>query len=114
MVSSEHPWKSFNKFLNLLTSEGITSLKTPINYYSSSVEYLLGSGSSLVYSYFSSHFFPSKIIIVASPPSSTKMLGPLPSGQTKALKVHSQYSLKFSPFQAKTLEVSALTIAAAA
>eukprot|EP00335_Anophryoides_haemophila_P000196 CAMPEP_0204821308 /NCGR_PEP_ID=MMETSP1018-20131115/7039_1 /ASSEMBLY_ACC=CAM_ASM_000518 /TAXON_ID=46462 /ORGANISM="Anophryoides haemophila, Strain AH6" /LENGTH=54 /DNA_ID=CAMNT_0051926031 /DNA_START=1147 /DNA_END=1311 /DNA_ORIENTATION=+ len=50
----------------------------------------------------------------ASPPSSTKMLGPKPLGQIKAFMVHSQYSLKDSPFQAKTLEELALTIAAAA
>jgi len=50
----------------------------------------------------------------ASPPSSTNMLGPVPSGQIKAFKVHYQYSLMDSPFQANTLEVSAFTIAAAA
>lgn len=50
----------------------------------------------------------------ASPPSSTKMLGPEPSGQIKAFMVHSQYSLKVSPFQANTLAELAFTIAAAA
>jgi len=56
---------------------------------------------------------PSKIIKVASPPSSTIILGPFPFGQIKALYVQSQYSSKFSPFQAKT-EVPFLAIADAA
>jgi len=51
---------------------------------------------------------------VASPPSSTIILGPFPSGQINALKVHSQYYLKLSPFHAKTFAVFALAIADAA
>jgi len=51
---------------------------------------------------------------VASPPSSTMVLGPLPSGHVKAFNVHSQYSSKVSPFHAKTLVLPALAIAAAA
>lgn len=90
VVSSEQPQKSFNKFLNLLGLAGMVSLKTSINFYSSSVSYLLGSGKDLFFSYSSSHFFPYKIIMVASPPSSTKMLGPVPSGQIKAFKVQYQ------------------------
>ena len=39
---------------------------------------------------------------VASPPSSTMSVGPLPSGQTSASTVHHQYSGSVSPFQAKT------------
>jgi len=52
--------------------------------------------------------------IVASPPSSTIILGPEPSGQVRAFLVHYQYSIRVSPFQANTLAVLAATIAAAA
>jgi len=52
--------------------------------------------------------------IVASPPSSTIRLGPLPSGHIRAFWVHYQYSYRLSPFQAKTFEDLAATIAAAA
>jgi len=51
--------------------------------------------------------------IVASPPSSTIICGPDPSGQMSALAVHYQYSNKDSPFQAKT-EYLASAMAAAA
>ncbi len=39
---------------------------------------------------------------VASPPSSTISVGPLPSGHSIASRVHHQYSSSVSPFQAKT------------
>src|SRR5579875_1780253 len=39
---------------------------------------------------------------VASPPSSSSMFGPFPSGQVSACSVHHQYSASVSPFQAKT------------
>ena len=39
---------------------------------------------------------------VASPPSSTISVGPLPSGHTSASFVHHQYSSSVSPFHAKT------------
>merc|ERR1719454_2008062 len=51
---------------------------------------------------------------VASPPSSTIWSMPSPSGHERALSVHHQYSSSVSPFQAKTLDVPARTIAAAA
>lgn len=92
----------------------MVSAKTSINTLSSSVSNFEGSGKDLDFSYSASHLDPYKIIMVASPPSSTKILGPVPSGHIKEFKVHNQYSLIFSPFQAKTLAVSALTIAAAA
>jgi hypothetical protein len=52
--------------------------------------------------------------MVASPPSSTIIFGPFPFGQIIALNVNLQYSRQVSPFQAKTLAVPALAIAAAA
>ncbi len=40
--------------------------------------------------------------IVASPPSSSSMLGPVSPGQVSACSAHHQYSAMVSPFQAKT------------
>lgn len=100
--------------LNLLGFWGMTFFNNSNRHFSSSDPALEGSGNSPFFSYWVSHLTPSNKSIVASPPSSTKTLGPLPSGHVKAYKVHSQYSAKVSPFQAKTLEVWALTIAAAA
>lgn len=85
VVSSDTPYNSLVMFLHLLMFDGMVSLKMVNKAISSSVSYLLGSGSYLVYSYFSSHFLPSRIIIVASPPSSTMMFGPKSPGQSKAL-----------------------------
>src|SRR5215212_12188904 len=49
-----------------------------------------------------SNSVPLWISRVASPPSSSSMLGPLPSGQVSICSVHHQYSGSVSPFQAKT------------
>lgn len=72
-----------------------------------------GSGSKLFFCNYLSYLSPSTNKRVASPPSSTMVVGPLPSGQVKALIVQSQYSSKVSPFQANT-GVPTLAIAAAA
>ena len=50
---------------------------------------------------------------VASPPSSTSMSGPPPSGQVSICSVHHQYSSSVSPFQAKTAAESRAIAAAA-
>lgn len=68
----------------------MVSFNISINTLSSSVSYLEGSGNYLLFSYSISHFFPYNIIMVASPPSSTNILGPLPSGHIKAFNVHNQ------------------------
>jgi len=75
---------------------------------------VFGSGKVLSLSYYSSNFLPKRIIIVASPPSSTIRSGPFPSGKVSAAKVHSQYSSKLSFFQANTAAVPAFAIADAA
>lgn len=59
---------------------------------SSSEVALSGSGKSYFSAYNYSYFNPNNKRAVASPPSSTIVVGPLPSGQTKADKVFSQYS----------------------
>ena len=79
-----------------------------------------GDGSGRVPSFRkrSSAFFPSWMRSVISPPSSTMRSGPWPlpssSGQVRAFNVHSQYSSRDSPFQAKTAADSSRAMAAAA
>ena len=51
---------------------------------------------------------------VASPPSSTMSSGPLPSSHNRQSTVRFQYYSRVSPFQAKTLAVSAWAMAEAA
>ncbi len=60
-----------------------------------------------------STFAPSRMYIVASPPSSRIMLATSPFGQSKIRSTYSQYSSSVSPFSAKT-GVPAAAIAAAA
>ena len=57
-----------------------------------------GSGTAPAFSY----SVPLCTSIVASPPSSSSMFGPSPSGQVSACSVHHQYSSSVSPFQANT------------
>ena len=73
-----------------------------------------GSGKEPSFSYFSSHFLPSWMSMVASPPSSTIKSGPSLPGHVSICSVHHQYSSSVSPFHANTDEVPALAIAAAA
>ena len=56
---------------------------------------------------------PSKIYIVASPPSSRMMLDGFPSGQSNVRSTYSQYSARVSPFFANTgIPESAIAAAA--
>merc|ERR1719401_421447 len=84
----------------------------------SSLSVLVGSGSVPSLAYASSAFLPSWMRSVMSPPSSTMMSGPWPlpssSGHVTAWRVHSQYSSRVSPFQAKTAALSSRAMAAAA
>lgn len=84
VVSSETPFKFFAKFLNLFGYFGIESLISLSNSISSSQSASSGFGSFPVFSYSSSYFVPQRSKIVASPPSSTRRSGPLPSGHVKA------------------------------
>jgi len=59
---------------------------------SSSDSALSGSGKTYFSAYNYSYFNPNNNKAVASPPSSTIVVGPLPSGHYKADKVFSQYS----------------------
>lgn len=82
--------------------------------YSSSEVALSGSGNNYFSAYNYSYLSPNNKRAVASPPSSTMVHGPLPSGHTNADIVFSQYSSYVIPLCAKTTEVPFLTTAAAA
>mmetsp|Transcript_13027 Transcript_13027/g.29124 ORF Transcript_13027/g.29124 Transcript_13027/m.29124 type:complete len:231 (+) Transcript_13027:890-1582(+) len=76
-----------------------------------------GSGRVLSIAYNFSAFTPSWMSRVMSPPSSTIMSQPSPlasTGQVMALRVHSQYSSRVSPFQANTAAEPSRAMAAAA
>lgn len=81
---------------------------------SSSEVALSGSGKTYFSAYNYSYLSPNNNKAVASPPSSTMVVGPLPSGHYKADKVFSQYSSYDIPLWAKTTAVPFLTTAEAA
>ena len=85
-----------------------------LNSYSSSDCSLDGSMSLPVSLNALSVASPSMQKTVASDPSSTIWSGPSPFSQVRQLTVNSQYSLRVSPFQAKTTPVLASATAAAA
>ena len=114
VVSSEIPTSLQVRFENKVASFWMHSLIRPMTTFSSVDFPFSGSGNSLVFSKILYAFKPSIRSKVASPPSSTITSGPLPSGKVNALRVHSQYSLKDSPFQAKTAADLLAAIAAAA
>jgi len=114
VVSSEIPLISAPSLLNLLGSYGITYAKNFNRAFSSLLSADFGSGRVASFSNYFSNLYPSKIIIVASPPSSTMRVGPFPSEKVRAFNVHHQYSSNVSFFQAKTLAFPDLAIAAAA
>jgi len=92
VVSSLIPTKSAVNFLN---NPGYyyTNLLIMVNIPCSSSDVALsGSGKSYFSAYNYSYLSPNNNNAVASPPSSTIVVGPLPSGHTKADKVFSQYS----------------------
>merc|ERR1719456_1842697 len=80
----------------------------------SGFEELFGSGKEPSLANCSSYSLPLCIKSVASPPSSTSWSHPSAPGTVIMFSVHHQYSASVSPFQAKTVEVPALAMAAAA
>merc|ERR1719163_1764218 len=100
------------KRLGFLPSDSLIVASTHLN---SALSVDAGSGTAdLSFAYLSSHFLPSWMRSVASPPSSTIWSIPVPSGHDSDLSVHHQYSSSVSPFHAKTFDVPARTTAAAA
>merc|ERR1719236_41327 len=95
-------------------STWIDSLGSSRMHFSSALSVLAGSGRVPFFSNTSSHSLPLCIKSVASPPSSTSWSHPSAPGTVIMFSVHHQYSASVSPFQAKTVEVPALAMAAAA
>mmetsp|Transcript_33372 Transcript_33372/g.53473 ORF Transcript_33372/g.53473 Transcript_33372/m.53473 type:complete len:204 (+) Transcript_33372:822-1433(+) len=98
-------------FFGSLPNSCLMIRKTCLN---SGFDSLVGSGLDPSDSNFFSHFTPSWMSKVASPPSSTIKFGPSSFGHVNAARVQSQYSSNVSPFHANTADVLALAMAAAA
>lgn len=92
VVSSLIPTNSAVNLLNIPGSFWTNLLMRTSIPCSSSEVALSGSGKSYFSAYNCSYLRPKSKRAVASPPSSTIVLGPLPSGQTIAERVFSQYS----------------------
>merc|ERR1740133_268915 len=114
VVSSLTPWHFFAILLYLVLSAGMESFKSCKMHLNSALSVLAGSGKLPSFAYFSSNSLPLWIKRVASPPSSTSKSQPSWPGTVIICSVHHQYSGRVSPFHAKTVEVPALAIAAAA
>merc|ERR1719221_1491766 len=91
--------------------ESFSNCKMHLN---SALSVLFGSGRDLSLAYLASNSLPLWMSNVASPPSSTSWSQPSAPGTVIICSVHHQYSGSVSPFQAKTVAVFALAIAAAA
>mmetsp|Transcript_122756 Transcript_122756/g.172926 ORF Transcript_122756/g.172926 Transcript_122756/m.172926 type:complete len:231 (-) Transcript_122756:27-719(-) len=98
----------------LVLSAWMESLNTCKMHLNSALVVLEGSGRLPSLANFSSNSLPLWISRVASPPSSTSWSQPSAPGTVIICSVHHQYSGSVSPFHAKTVEVPALAIAAAA
>merc|ERR1712194_834876 len=114
VVSSLTPWHFFAILLYLDLSAGMESFKSCKMHLNSALSVLAGSGKLPSLANFSSNSLPLWIRRVASPPSSTSRSQPSWPGTVIICSVHHQYSGKVSPFHAKTVEVPALAMAAAA
>merc|ERR1719436_1300823 len=114
VVSSLTPLQAFAILVYLVLSAGIESFKSWRMHLNSGLSVLLGSGRLPSLANFSSNSLPLWMSSVASPPSSTSWSQPSLPGTVIICSVHHQYSGSVSPFQAKTADVPALAMAAAA
>merc|ERR1719446_479031 len=114
VVSSLTPWHAAAMRVNLVLSFGMLSLSSCRMHLNSALSVLAGSGKLPSLAYFCSNSLPLWISRVASPPSSTSKSHPSLPGTVIICSVHHQYSGSVSPFHAKTVEVPALAMAAAA
>merc|ERR1719189_1832308 len=114
VVSSLTPLHFAAMRVYLVGSAGMESFSNCKMHLNSALSVLLGSGRDLSLAYFASISLPLWISSVASPPSSTNWSQPSAPGTVIICSVHHQYSGRVSPFHAKTVEVPALAIAAAA
>merc|ERR1719476_796140 len=114
VVSSLTPLHLAAMRVYFVLSAGIESFNNCRMHLNSALSVLAGSGKEPSLAYFASYSLPLCINNVASPPSSTSWSQPSAPGTVIICSVHHQYSGRVSPFQAKTVEVPALAIAAAA
>merc|ERR1719413_316705 len=114
VVSSLTPLHFLAIRVYLVLSAGIESFNNCKMHLNSGLSVLLGSGSDPSLANFSSNSLPLWISKVASPPSSTSWSQPSSPGTVIICSVHHQYSASVSPFHAKTVDVPALAMAAAA
>merc|ERR1719316_1099213 len=114
VVSSLTPLHFAAIRVHFVLSTGMESLTSWRMHLNSAFVVLAGSGSVPSLAYAASHSLPLCISSVASPPSSTSWSQPSEPGTVNICSVHHQYSGSVSPFQAKTVDVPAFAIAAAA
>merc|ERR550537_1263396 len=114
VVSSLTPLQHAAMREYLVLSAGIESFSSCRMHLNSGFVVLFGSGRLPSLANFSSNSLPLWISSVASPPSSTSWSQPSAPGTVIICSVHHQYSGSVSPFQAKTTDVPALAMAAAA
>merc|ERR550539_2152892 len=114
VVSSLTPLHFAAMRVYLVGSFGMESFNNCKMHLNSALSVLEGSGRDMSLAYFASNSFPLCMSNVASPPSSTSWSQPSAPGTVIICSVHHQYSGRVSPFHAKTADVPALAIAAAA
>merc|ERR1711988_545229 len=114
VVSSLTPLHKAAMRVYLVLSAGMESLSNCKMHLNSGLSVLAGSGSDPSLAYFASNSLPLWMSRVASPPSSTSWSQPSAPGTVIICSVHHQYSANVSPFHAKTVDVPALAMAAAA
>merc|ERR1719343_1408908 len=114
VVSSLTPLHLAAMRVYFVLSTGMESFSNCKMHLNSALSVLDGSGREPSLANFSSYSLPLWISKVASPPSSTSWSHPSAPGTVIICSVHHQYSGRVSPFQANTVDVPALAIAAAA
>merc|ERR1719462_454079 len=114
VVSSLTPLHFAAMRVYLVLSAGMESRSNCKMHLNSALSVLFGSGRVPSLANFSSYSLPLWMSSVASPPSSTSWSQPSAPGTVIICSVHHQYSGNVSPFHAKTVEVPALAMAAAA
>merc|ERR1712157_678213 len=114
VVSSLTPLHFAAMRVYFVGSAGMESFSSCKMHLYSALSVLEGSGRDLSLAYLVSNSLPLCIKRVASPPSSTSWSQPSLPGTVNICSVHHQYSGSVSPFQAKTVHVPRLAIAAAA
>merc|ERR1719433_2292401 len=114
VVSSLTPLHLAAMRVHLVLSCAMLSLMVCSTHLNSALSVLSGSGREPSLANFSSYSRPLCTRRVASPPSSRSWSQPSEPGTVSICSVHHQYSVRVSSFQAKTVAVFALAIAAAA